>query len=83
MADTWTRATPGDLDDDTEPYMTVARMEQIMTPRMAAHVLARTAMFRLAAGRDDGYTDRLDKLLAEDGHHLAFVYAVHAVARRA
>jgi hypothetical protein len=40
-------------------------------------------MFRLAVGRGDGYTDRLDKLLAEDGHHLAFVYALHAVARRA
>lgn len=69
--------------DGGEPYMTVERMGQIMTPRMAAHVLAQTAMFRLAAGPDDGYTDRLDKLLAEDGHHLAFVYALHAVARRA
>lgn len=66
-----------------EEYMTVARMEQIMTPQRAARVLAQTAMFRLAVGRDDGYTDRLDKLLAEDGYHLAFVYALHAVARRA
>lgn len=63
--------------------MTVAWMEQIMTPARAARVLSQTAMFRLAVGRGDGYTDRLDKLLAEDGHHLAFVYALHAVARRA
>ena len=68
--------------DGAEPYMTVARMEQIMTPRMAARVLARTAMFRLAVRRD-AYTDELDRLVAGDGHHLAFVYALHAVARRA
>jgi hypothetical protein len=70
-----------DLDLDEE-YMTVARMEQIMTPQRAARVLAQTAMFSLAAGRN-AYTDQLDKMLAEDGHHLAFVYALHAVARRA
>jgi hypothetical protein len=65
-----------------EEHMTVARMEQILTPQRAARVLAQTAMFRLAVHRDD-YTDQLDKQLAEDGHHLAFVYALHAVARRA
>jgi hypothetical protein len=65
-----------------EEYMTVARMEELMTPQRAARVLAQTAMFRLAVHRG-AYTDQLDEELAEDGYHLAFVHALHVVARRA
>jgi hypothetical protein len=63
-----------------EEYMTVERMERIMTPRRAARVLAMTLTFRLAAGAG---ADHADWLSAGDGAHLAFVYALHAVARRA
>jgi hypothetical protein len=68
--------------EDPSEWMTIDRMAAILTPQQAAHVLARTSMLRLASVQDE-YTDRLDRMLAENPGHRMFEYCLRAVARRA